>query len=105
MVTLHAARNEFVAFQVLVRGDPSAGTIQPDLKFDGAAAEAVKVEFGRYHPVMSRRGPLPDPIVPLGYPQPDEMPTAKSQSLHVEVYIPHDLPAGKHSGTLTLTRW
>ena len=27
---------------------------------------------------------------------------ALSQSLHVEIYVPHDLPAGTHRGTLTL---
>ncbi len=102
LVTLQAARNEFVAFQVLVRGDLSGATIQAELTFDGAVAKGINVEFGRYQFVTSRRGPLPDPIVPLGYPRPSQAPGVKNQSLHVELYIPHDLPAGKHSGTLTL---
>jgi len=102
LITLQGARNEFVAFQVLVRGDLSGGIIQPELTFDTAAAKGIKVEFGRYHPVNSQHGPLPDPIVPLGYPHTQGAPGAKNQSLHVELYIPHELPAGKHSGTLTL---
>ncbi len=102
-VTLQGARNEFVAFQVLVRGDLAGGIIQPELTFDGAVAKGVIVEFGRYQLVTSRRGPLPDPIVPLGYPEPSPAPEVKNRSLHVEIYIPHDLPAGNHFGTLTLT--
>ncbi len=76
--------------------------IQPELIFDGAAGKRPAVEFGRYHAINSQRGLLPDPIVPLGYPVPAFAPGAKNQSLHVEIDIPHDLPAGKYNGTLTL---
>ena len=38
-ITLHAARNEFVAFQVLIRGSSPAATwtLRPELVFDGPA--------------------------------------------------------------------
>ncbi len=69
-VTLHAARNEFVAFQVLLRSPipVPAGSIRPELVFDGPAGKAIQVAFGRYHPVRSPSGPFTDPIVPLGFP-------------------------------------
>ena len=46
-------------------------------------------------------GLLPDPIVPLSFPA-DASPGIKSQSLHVEVYVPHTVVPGMHRGTLTL---
>jgi hypothetical protein len=105
LISLQGARNEYVAFQVLLRDARSAERIQPELTFDGAIGKQLTVEFGRYHAVSSRHGPLPDPIVPLYYPEPDLAAGAKDQSsrsLHVEIYIPHDVPAGKYKGTLTL---
>ncbi len=101
-ITLHAARNEFVAFQVLLRGQVPPRQIQPELVFDGQEGNAIKVEFGRYHPVTTKVGPLSDPIVPLSFPA-DKIPDIKSRSLHVEVYVPHDLPAGLRRGVLTLS--
>jgi hypothetical protein len=102
-ISLHAARNEFVAFQVLCRGQGPVGMVSPQLVFSGAAAGAVKVEFGRYHCIPARDGPLPDPIVPLNFPPSPTGTRLASQSLHVEIYIPHNLPAGLHTGELTLT--
>ncbi|HZW31709.1 MAG TPA: hypothetical protein VFF52_13435, partial [Isosphaeraceae bacterium] len=103
-ITLHAARNEFVAFQVLLRlpGPAPVGPIRPELVFDGPAGAAVQVQFGHYFPVDSRSGPLPDPIVPLTFPFPAGAPRWKHQSLHVEIYVPHRVPAGEYRGTLTL---
>jgi hypothetical protein len=101
-ISLQGARNEYVAFQVLLRGDQAAGTIQPELTFVGAIGKQLAVEFGRYQAVTSKRGPLPDPIVPLGYPERTRVAGTKNQSFHVEIYIPHDLPAGKYEGALTL---
>jgi hypothetical protein len=103
-VSLHAARNEFVAFQVVIRGrDVDA---RPELTFDGPNAPRVKTAFGRYLTVGSKLGPMPDPVVPLGGPEdvgPKGLPAGSpSQSLHVELYVPHDAPAGRHAGTLTL---
>ena len=42
-----------------------AGAIKPELVFDGDAGKTIQVALGRYHPVPSRPGPMPDPIVPL----------------------------------------
>ena len=98
MMRLHAARNEFVGFQILLRGP--IGGAKTSLKFPGEAGAKVRVEFGRYRHVRSAKGPLPDPIVPLG--QAESIAGQKSSSLHAEVYIPHDMPAGDLKGTLSL---
>jgi hypothetical protein len=97
---LHAARNEFVAFQIaLFGGEPQ---VQASLRFEGAAAARLRPAFGRYHHVASSKGPLPDPIVPLDFPQADAIPGRKSSSIHCELFVPHDAPAGKHAGKLSL---
>lgn len=101
-VRLHAARNEFVAFQIIVS---SRVGVTPSLRFEGPAASRVKTEFGRYALVMSKQGPLPDPIVPLGGTDDTGVTdaTATVQSLHAEIYVPHDTPPGEHRGKLTLS--
>jgi hypothetical protein len=101
-IELQAARNEFVAFQVLLRGDVPAASIKPELVFDGPAGRTIPVELGRYHTVASRQGPMPDPIVPLSFAS-DRTPRLKNQSLHVEVYLPHGLAPGQYPGTLKLS--
>jgi hypothetical protein len=103
-IALQAARNEFVAFQVLLRGGDVADRdrIRPELTFEAPAGRAPQVEFGRYQSVGSRKGPLPDPIVPLDFP--GSAPAgARNASLHAEIYVPQDLPAGEYHGTLTLS--
>src|SRR5262249_10627805 len=91
-ITLQAARNEFVAFQVLLRGADPISRIQAKLAFDGPNAKSLQVQIGRYHQVASKLGPLPDPIVPLSVTA-DETPGTVNRSLHVEVYVPHNVPA------------
>jgi hypothetical protein len=106
-ISLHAARNEFVAFQIWIHGSSTGTTpdTAPELIWKTKAA-AIQVSQGRYHLVPTPTGPLPDPIVPLGAALPQEIPNsvtgAQSQSLHVELYVPHDIPAGIHQGVLTL---
>ena len=104
-IRLHAARNEFIAFQVLLRG-PIKG-MQPKLVFAGADGEKLKAVFGNYHHVNSKKGPLPDPIVPL--PGALSLPAEgqniagyKNGSFHVEIYVPHNVRPGDHKGRLTL---
>lgn len=91
-VRLHAARNEFVAFQVLLRGKASGVT--PTLTFDGL--RGARSSFARLVSVNSAKGPLPDPVVPL-----DGAFDAPANLL-CEVYVGHDAPAGEHKGTLRL---
>jgi hypothetical protein len=103
-VELYAARNEFVAFQVLVRG--TVDGLRPELTFAGPAQD-VQAAFGRYVHVSVQGGPLPDPVVPLdgGFTVPDPPQRIAGQtsgSLHAELYVPHDAPAGAREGTLML---
>lgn len=97
VVRLFAARNEFVAFQIVVRGPVEK--IEPELFFPGN--EAVRVTFSRYQPVATNRGPLPDPIVPLDYPA-EPIAGQTIQSFHCELYVPHNAKASVDSGTLKL---
>jgi len=104
-IRLAGARNEFVAFQIHFIG-PVEG-VQPSLEFDDNPPAGIRVEFGRYRHVMSKKGPLPDPIVPLE--GPFQVPSADQQipgqqrgSLLCEIYVPHEAAAGSHPGTLVL---
>jgi hypothetical protein len=104
-IRLYAGRNEFIAFQVLLRGKVTG--VQPTLSFAGDAAAQPQVAFGGYGHVTSKRGPLPDPIAPLrqavSVPDAEEkIPGQKSASLHCEVYVPHQARAGLHEGKLVL---
>jgi hypothetical protein len=105
-VRLQSARNEFVAFQVLLSGRIKG--VRPKLAFEGADGAKIQAAFGNYHPIASKKGPLPDPIVPLSgalsVPAEDQsIAGQKNASLHVEIYVPHDVKAGDYRGRLTLT--
>lgn len=102
-VRLSAARNEFVACQILFQGEIQG--VRPELKFP--TAPGVVASFGRYVHVSTPNGPLPDPIVPLAaefsVPAPDEkIDGQRHGSLLAELFVPHDAPPGEHAGTLTL---
>jgi hypothetical protein len=99
-IRLHAARNEFVAFQVVLMGP--ATEVRPTLTFEGHGSRPLKVEFGRYQTVATKNGPLPDPIVPLGDRSYTEAPGQRSRSLHVEIYVAHDTKPGEYKGSLVL---
>src|SRR5262249_39616466 len=100
-ITLHAARNEFTAFQVLIQGQ-TRGEPHFELVFEEPAARGVQASFGRYHLVETPAGALPDPIVPLGFAD-RRSPATQSQSYHVELYVSHGAPVGTHRGTLTVS--
>ena len=99
-VRLHAARNEFVGFQIVTRGAPVA-KLEPALEFE-ARTGSPRASFGRLHLVDSRNGPLPDPIVPLTSPAAAAVEGQKYGCHHCEVFVPHDAAAGEHRGTLKL---
>ncbi len=105
-IRLTGAKNEFVGFQILLAGKTSG--VYPRLEFSGDEAKSTpQVTFGRYVHVQSAKGPLPDPIVPLegplAVPTPEEqIPGQQSGSILCELYIPHDVPAGKRTAKLRL---
>ena len=99
-VRLFAAKNEFVAFQVVLRGQVAG--VAPELKLDGATGEILE-----FRCVDSKAGPLPDPLLPLkgtmGCPSPSQpVQGQKNAAYLVEAYVPHATAAGSHKGTLTL---
>ena len=103
-IRLYAARNEFVGFQILFKG--TVREVSPTLKFDNA--DAPEVTFSRYRFVYSKKGPLPDPVVPLKksftVPTPEEkIEDQKTGSLLCEIYVPHSAALEKYPGTLTLS--
>ena len=113
-ISVQAGRNEFIAFQVVVQGRQLGRDVdlRPELEFNGPVEGKLERAYGRYHLVPTPVGPLPDPIVPLEMSTPRSSPKATavgaeftdvlSQSLHVEIYVPHDAPAGAQRGTLVL---
>ncbi len=103
-VRLAAARNEFVAFQVLLEGQVSG--VRPSLVFT-ETDQQLKTAWGRYRYVGTEAGPLPDPIValegPVSVPHPEDRIAGQSRtSLLCEVYVPHSARSGAHRGTLVL---
>ncbi len=103
-VRLAAARNEFVAFQVLLDGQ--VHNVRPSLVFE-EDDQGFEVTWGRYRYVNSNAGPLPDPVVPLknpvSVPHSDNRIAGQTRaSLLCEVYVPHAARTGAHRGTLTL---
>ncbi len=113
-IRLHAARNEFVGFQLLVEG--SAKGLEVALAFanDSPRKEPTQPVAGQprthwfqFRHVVTSAGPLPDPLVPVAGPvnipaEKDVIPGHRFSSLLAELYVPHAATAGVHNGTLTL---
>ena len=97
-VRLHAARNEIVSFQLLLRGH--AKQLGAMLQFDGNGPQP-QIRILRYADVPSKIGPIPDPLLDFDgtYSTADG---EKSGSLLFEIYVPHGMAPGKHHGTLAL---
>ncbi len=106
-VRLHAARNEFTAFQVALEG--ARGHFSARLEFAGGVADSTpRARLYRFAHVPGEREALPDPLLPV---EPAgsrfELPWAGSEasrysSLLADVYVPHEAEAGLHRGTLVL---
>ncbi|HEX2971504.1 MAG TPA: hypothetical protein VHP11_04190, partial [Tepidisphaeraceae bacterium] len=101
-ISLHAARNEFVDFQILLSGQ--ADSLSAELTFEDPA---IRPTLHRFRHVNSKRGPLPDPLIPLSgaisIPAKDEqLPGQKHATLLADVYVPHTVAPGVHRGTLLL---
>ncbi len=66
-ITLQAARNEFVAFQILAARPNAPAGVDPARagRSTGRPARRSRSSSAAITPSQSRIGPLPDPIVPL----------------------------------------
>ena len=94
-IDLHAARNEIVAFQILLHG--RARQVHAALELDGQPP--LSYTLGWMRCVATENGPLPDPVVtldrPLDIPPADEqIANQVNTSLLCELCIPHDIAAG-----------
>ncbi len=123
-VRLHAARNEFAAFQVLLRSstdDLKRITCEvSDLQPDDAAGKPItreNIELFRawYIQVTTPsytgdipglgNGEYPDPLVPLSAPKagaPFDLQKGKTENLWVDLFVPPGTAAGAYRGTLLI---
>jgi GDSL-like Lipase/Acylhydrolase family/Domain of unknown function (DUF4091) len=97
-VTLHAAKNEFVAYQVVFTGNVP----EPKIAVKFPKMPKLRTTVSRYGHVAAKDGPLPDPLVGIEQADPAFPATAKGTPYHVEHWIPHDTEAGVYHGILTL---
>ncbi len=101
LIALEAARNEFVGFQLAILGD--LGPIEATVTWEAAAGPRTPTATHRLLNVATRRGPMPDPVVPIRGPTNllggEKL---KGGSLYFEVYVPHDAKSGVRDGFLTL---
>lgn len=108
VIALQAARNELVAFQIVIFGEVRG--LRPSVNFQDQA-RGIRARWGQLWLVSTKEGPLGDPVVPLAGPvdfpltaqgnKPGVFP-AKISTLLCELYVPHHIPAGLHRGELLL---
>jgi hypothetical protein len=120
VVRLQGARNEFIGFQVAVEGPQAGVTVALDQplfarsKLPPVLQKTGAVQIYREWFVPDERGAAEsrrwyaDALIPLegdfDVPSPDNaVPGQRVQPLFVDVFIPHDAAAGKHSGRLVVT--
>lgn len=107
LIRLHAAKNEFVAFQVVLTGQTKG--VHASVTLDGDEFDAPKISLMRFRNVKVKNSYLPDPLVPLDgpirIPASDEPVTDQTHaSFLTELYVPHDARAGVYTATLRLSR-
>ena len=102
IIELQGARNEWIAFQFIVKGDVSQVEIGASF---GGEAKGVEVSVGRYIDVPTDDGSWPDPIIDASSSLALSADEAKKpfKSYHVEFYIPRSVPSGTHRGELKVT--
>ncbi|HET6882946.1 MAG TPA: GDSL-type esterase/lipase family protein [Pirellulales bacterium] len=114
-IHLQAAKNEFVGFQLVVKGDFPALAIatsfpESDTTFD--------IQWGRLFPLLhTRQGELPDSVLPLENLAANPRAGFETRSgfrngnlvgksggaLLCEIYVPHDAKGGEYVGELLLS--
>ena len=77
--------------------------VRPALTFEGPAGRRSGPSSAATALVDSQAGRCPTRSSRSAAPRTRRDPGGRSQSLHAEVYVPHDAAAGEHTGTLTLT--
>ena len=98
MIRLHAAKGEFVGFQVLLRGT----AMKVELEMPGIqAGPGVRTHnlVSKYVDINTEKGGFADPLVPAA-PGPTDADGATSY--HVEIYVPENAAAGDYTGNLRI---
>lgn len=123
-LTLHAARNEFEPFQIVIRND-SAAAPDVDIEITDLAGPAgslisssnVTIYFERYlnlsraSSIDGGVGEWPDPLIPRvdrynGERRnafPFTLPRGRSQPLWIEIYVPPETNSGQYRGRATVS--
>ena len=106
LIRLYTAKNEFVAFQVVLEG--RADWLRVDLVFDDRRSAPLNTTLYRFGQVKTALGPLPDPLVSLAGPiqippKTQDIEGQEFTPLLAEIYVPHHVQPGVHEGTLRLT--
>ncbi|HEV3342614.1 MAG TPA: GDSL-type esterase/lipase family protein, partial [Pirellulales bacterium] len=106
---LHAAKNEFVGFQLLARGRVPG--LRVATSFPGHDA-AFHVQWHRLSSVRLGQGAFVDAALPLKEPAidlPDNLQTVAGMrrrspisTIHCEIYVPHEAKAGEYLGEIVL---
>ena len=123
-VRLHAARNEYIAFQLMITAEDTdlngVDVSASELKAQEASITVQNIEFFREHylhvtepstamyGLQSTTGPgwYPDPLVPLDAPNggsPFDVEDGMNQGVWVDIYVPEGIPAGIYNGAVTVT--
>lgn len=112
-IALHAARNEFESFQVVVRAAAGATATLALTPFSGPGAGAVtrrelrRVEYVRVAAPSDASsipsGMIPDPLVPASFGSAQPVPGGQNQPFWITIHVPADAPAGDYAATLTVT--
>lgn len=124
VVRLHAARNEYAAFQLMITAEGGelrgVRVTASDLRREGSILPAGDIELFREYYLyvtepstsmygeQSSTGPgwYPDPLVPLDSPDggaPFDVQEGSNQGVWVDIYVPEGTPSGVYVGFLTIS--
>jgi len=121
-VTLYSARNEYVAFQLVIKAGKDDVSVSQIAKTDLTGTFIIdksNIQFFKEHylkvndpssamygPVSLGRGEYPDPLIPLESPI-DGLPLVvkkgRNQPIWVDIYIPPEAESGIYKGKLIVT--
>ncbi|MBK9753780.1 MAG: DUF4091 domain-containing protein [Nannocystis sp.] len=110
-IQIHAARNEYEPFQLVVRSDTDAMVSVSVSDFSGPgplpAVTLHRVDYVNIaapsDPGAILSGQIPDPLVPIAFGTPVAVSAASNQPLWFTAQVPADALAGDYNATITVT--
>lgn len=109
-IHLYAAKNEFVGFQIMVRGKTAGLAIRTSLR----GKSLTEVRLHALGSVPTAKGNWPDPVLPLAGAgdkfsdvfnadsDDQRLVTPSGGAVLCEIYVPHNLPTGEYVGDVVL---